>query len=543
MRALAELVRVRAAADRAGVSSARVREEAATATRRGFLRAAGAGLAGAALSLDVARGTSFARGRERIAIVGAGIAGLTCALTLRDAGIDSVIYESQRRVGGRMHSERSYWDNGQHTEWCGAMIDSKHRAMHELASRFGLPLVDTWAALPQGARDTVYIRNAYYPMEDADRDFAPVYATLQKQLAAAGSVTSWNRSTAEGRRLDNLPLGAWIDRYVPGGVKSKLGTLIAQAYVNEYGRELDQQSSLNLVYMLGDQLDGYDADRKLNVLGYSDQRYFIDGGNQRLPEAIAASLPAGSIKFGHRLSAIGKRGGGYGLRFTTATGTFAASYDRVVIAIPFSVLRGVDYSGAGFDARKTNAIERLGYGTHTKTHVQFTSRPWDGKGRWPDPVTGAIWTDLSFQNSTEFTLGQNGGSGIIERFTGGNSSLLGIPETPYAFASKSAIVRNDVKTFLTQLDEVWPGVSRAYNGKATYGNAQADPNALGTYSCWLLGQYTTIAGYEGVRQGNVFFAGEHCSLDDQGFMEGGAQTGIAAGRAILADYGLKRAAS
>jgi monoamine oxidase len=49
-----------------------------------------------------------------------------------------------------------------------------------------------------------------------------------------------------------------------------------------------------------------------------------------------------------------------------------------------------------------------------------------------------------------------------------------------------------------------------------------------------VGQYTQIAGYEGVAQGNIHFAGEHCSYNFQGYMEGGAREGVRAAREILA---------
>ena len=59
--------------------------------------------------------------------------------------------------------------------------------------------------------------------------------------------------------------------------------------------------------------------------------------------------------------------------------------------------------------------------------------------------------------------------------------------------------------------------------------------ALGSYTCYMPGQFTTIAGLEGLPVGNVFFAGEHANsfYDWQGFMEGAALSGVDAAAAIL----------
>jgi monoamine oxidase len=56
-----------------------------------------------------------------------------------------------------------------------------------------------------------------------------------------------------------------------------------------------------------------------------------------------------------------------------------------------------------------------------------------------------------------------------------------------------------------------------------------------------VGQDTRFSGYEKVRQpdpstGKCHFAGEHCSTDFQGYMEGGAQQGARAANEILSDY-------
>ena len=510
-------------------------------SRGTFIRnAASAAAAAAMLPEFTACGSSGARGRERVVIVGAGIAGLTAAMHLRDAGIDSIVYESSGRVGGRMHSERSYWNQGQHTEWCGAMVDSLHVNIHKLAARFGVRLLDTYAARPPHARDTSYLHGRYYAMTDADRDFARVYPILQRQLGAIHPATTYANATPEAKRLDAMSMGAWIERYVPGGTGSQLGSLIKESYRNEYGREVEELSALNLVMQLGQQRH-YAENHQINVLGYSDQRYIMATGSQSLPEAIAASLPAGSIAFNRRLQQLRRTAGGtYELRFDNGSGGETVVADRVILAIPFIILRGIDYSGAGFDAKKAKAIDTLGYGYHTKLHLQFDRRAWMRPNHpWPEPADGQIWTTRPIQSALDFSLGQSGSDGLIEVFTGAGTAELDTPPQPYSRIADSAAVKRHVTGFFEQLDRIWPGVSPYWNGKATFGNAQADPNILASYACWLVGQCTTIAGHEATQQGRVHFAGEHTSVENQGFMEGGAESGFRAAREILADYRIK----
>jgi monoamine oxidase len=62
---------------------------------------------------------------------------------------------------------------------------------------------------------------------------------------------------------------------------------------------------------------------------------------------------------------------------------FGPSDERhVILAIPFSALRAVDYTQAEFDALKMRAIEELGAGKNGKLHVQFTSRFKNTHGPW-----------------------------------------------------------------------------------------------------------------------------------------------------------------
>jgi monoamine oxidase len=513
-------------AERTGLPLDRVRAERAL-RRRDVLKGIGA-LGGAAL-VPVPR-IAFAHGAPRIAIVGAGISGLNAALTLQDAGVVSTIYEAAPDVGGRMHSNTTTWANGQVSEWCGELIDSGHTAIQGLAQRFGLPLDDLHAAEPTGSTETYYFDGEYYPFARADHDFQPVLKVLNKQNTEAPFPTVYNSFTHTGRALDHLSVYDWIERYVPHGHRSKFGKLLDVAYAIEYGRDTREQSSLNLVYLL----PGPTND--LALFGFSDERFHIRGGNQRLPRSIAASLPEGSIKMGYRLTALEKnRHGSYELTFAVEGGTATVIADRVILTIPFSVLRTIDTSEADFNALKRTAITKLGYGTNAKLQLQFEDRLWDEPNKpWP-LSTGTSYADTGYQNTWDVTRAQPGETGILVDYTGGSVSAAFSASGPYT-DSTSSQVQALAAEFLDQIEPVFPGISQRYTGTATLSMPLLDPNLRGSYSCWLVGQYTLFSGYEGVRQGNVHFAGEHCSTSFQGFMEGGAEEGARAANEILTDY-------
>jgi len=535
LRALQQLASEHAEASMRGIPVEEVRRlRLAAISRRDFLKGAGAVAAGLTLSGTLAGREliAHAAATPRIAIIGGGISGLNAAMTLQDARYSSTIFEASSRVGGRMHSDTTSWANGQTSEWCGELIDTRHKTILQLAQRFGLQTVDLLQAQPSSSQDTYFFFNKYYLQKTADGDFQQVHNVLQGQLQAAPFPTLYNSYTSTGYQLDHLSLYDWIEQYVTGGHSSNMGQLLDVAYNEEYGRETKLQSSLNLVYLLGFQ----PQPGNFRIFGASDERYHIVGGNQQLPTAIAASLPAGSINLNWRMTTIATNSDGrYTLTFSTPSGTQSATFDRVILTIPFSVLRTLNYKKAGFDNLKQTAITQLGYGTNSKLQLQFDSRFWNGTGAWPGVSTGNIYTDAGFQNAWDVTRGQPGATGIIVDYTGGNIGASFQPNGPYSNSS-DPLVQQYAQNFLKQLEEVWPGATAHYNGTATLSHPGIDPNLLGSYACWLVGQYTLFSGYEKARQGKIHFAGEHCSINFQGFMEGGAQEGARAANEILADY-------
>ena len=543
LQAFQQLARDFSEADSRNVSVAAVQEEhqflRTDISRRDLLKGAGALAAGVALAPALGWATrvlpASASSLPRIGIIGAGIAGMNAALTLHDAGLPSTIYEASGSIGGRMHSNTTTWANQQVTEWCGELIDTDHFTIRGLAKRFALPLVDLLKAQPRDSQIIYYFFGKYYTQKQANEDFAPVFQVLKQQLKAA-PVTMYNNYTQTGYRLDHISIYDWIEQYVPGGHSSTMGALLDSAYISEFGLESTVQSSLNLLYLLAYQpKPGY-----LNIYGTSDERFHIVGGNQQLPLALAAYLPPHTVNLHWRMTAIKtNHDGSITVTFSTPDGQRQETFDQVILTLPFSVLRHLDYSQAGFTRRKQIDIESLGYGTNSKLQLQFDTRFWDGKGKWPGVGNGTIYTDVGFQSTWEATRGQPGETGIVVEFPGGNYGASYDPDGPYT-TSANAKVRQYARQFLRKLEEIWPGISPHYNGLATLSYPVGDPNLRGSYSCWLVGQYTTITGYEKVRQGNIHFAGEHCSYNFQGYMEGGAREGKRAAEEILSDYNKAR---
>jgi monoamine oxidase len=489
----------------------------------------------------------------RIAIVGAGIAGLTAALTLQDAGLACTVYEAAERVGGRMHSDAATWDagagkgTGMVSEWCGEFIDYDHTTLHKLIHRFGLETVALERGRGARAPSLMYIGGGFYPPDEVARDFAALVPRLQQQMADAGFPTTYNHYTEEGHRLDQLSAYAWIEQYIAGGHESRLGRYLDRGCTGLYGLDTSEQSALNLVYLFAARIPTHGSTRAGPLQGSSK----IEGGNARLPLAIAGSLPAECIQLGHRLVALERAGDGAGdgeadagvaLTLATAHGDVRERYDRVILALPFSTLRRVDFERAGFDARKRTAIEELGFGTISKLFMQFDQPYWYADGPWPSPHNGFFITDLDIQTLWDGSDGSSGAEALLVDYTSGQRGAAYAPPGPYtstvdADAGAVATVQQYAHESLRQLERVFPGISAHYTGRAALSYSTGDPTLLGSYSCWRVGQYTRIGGYERVRQGPIHFAGEHCSVEFQGYMEGAAREGVRAAREIVQDVG------
>ena len=234
--------------------------------------------------------------------------------------------------------------------------------------------------------------------------------------------------------------------------------------------------------------------------------------------------------------------------------------DIVVLAIPFSVLRRVTLDASlGLPPEKVRAVQELGYGYNGKTEYLFHGRPWAQYGS-----DGDVYADLpDLQNTWETNwTGGDGSTTLLTDYFGGNLGYArqmlrpagtgtGGVSCGSCHGSGAAFhparydaIQPQVDGFLADLDRVFPGASanvvRRTSGAPVMHRAHWLPQSFsrGSYTSYLPGQFTSIAGWEGSPVGNLLFAGEHTDsfYEWQGDLEGAARSGVAAAQAILGSH-------
>jgi monoamine oxidase len=500
---------------------AKIADEEARTTRRGLLKGAGGAAVGATILGNLAGPAWAAAPRRstpdtRVVVVGAGLAGLTAAYRLQQAGIFADVYEATDRMGGRCWTGRGDFADDQIYEHGGELIDSNHLALKQLAQELGLTLDNLYTSETNGTEQLGYFFGRPYTFTQMTNDLKTIWQQIHSDISAASYPTLYNSFTARGQVLDQMTLYQWIENYVPGGHSSSLGQMLDVAYNIEYGAETTVQSSLNMLYLLG-----YAGPGQFRTFGKSNEKFHVRDGNDQIPTMLADKLGA-QITSSAPLTAIKRNSDGtYTLSFSNGSGSFTRTADHVVLALPFSILRGLNFSNAGFNAVKTTAINELGMGTNTKVHVQFTSRFWRDQA-----CTGETYADTGYQNTWEVSRAQSGASGILVWYTGGNPGV----------AVGSGTVQSQVtKNFLPKIEPVLPGATALWNLRATRDYWTGYPWTRGSYSYWKAGQYTKFSGAEKERSNNCHFCGEHTSQDFQGYLQGAVETGERAASEILAD--------
>ena len=478
-----------------------------TITRRALLAGAAGVVAGSTTGLRIPGARAAT---PRIAIIGAGLAGLTCAYRLQQAGLASTVYEAHTsRIGGRCWTARGF-ASGQTAEHGGEFIDSVHHQIRGLAAELGLHLDDVLAIEDRHTRShkRIYLDGAVRRASEVYQDESVLQRAATVALRQIGSY-HWNTATRAARALDEMTTSQWLDTTMSGESNRLLRLGIGQYMSEEYGLDGDRLSAINIV-------TGF-ADGGVP----SNERFHVHGGNDQIPHGLAARLPSGTVQLDHALRGLRQAGdGSYELSFSGQRTAVRA--DVVVLALPFTALRQVDLDGAGLSVRKRRCIDELGMGTNAKVIIQLDRHPfaldqWDGE-YYDEQID--TW-DSSF--------GEVGPQSMLTTFSGGRFGAR------YPSTDAHAPCPADVQTAtLARIARAVPGLDQAAVGQGWLDHWSQDPWTHGSYAAFLPGQYTRYWGFVGRAEGSLHFAGEHTAMKAQGYLEGAVRSGERCAREVAA---------
>jgi monoamine oxidase len=206
-----------------------------------------------------------------VAVVGAGLAGLTAARELQRAGLDVVVLEARDRVGGRVESVELA---GRRVDVGGTWIGPGQELVAALAEESGLATYPT----PEYGRAVLLTEHGpRAPRRDALRRPRRTLARrrLSRRIEALAATVSTDEPWTSGH--DDDTFAAWLGRDDFG---------VGGAIENIFCGNAADVSLLHALYVLR---SGGGLHALLATAGGAQER-LVDGGAQALAEALAAGI-------------------------------------------------------------------------------------------------------------------------------------------------------------------------------------------------------------------------------------------------------------
>ena len=441
-------------------------------------------------------------------VIGAGLAGLSAAVRLQDAGVDVQVVEARQRVGGRV---RSVSHLAGQTEAGGTCIGAGYRRVIAAAARYGVKLIDVTPRLKffheqELVLDGAIIRRSEWPEHPAnpfpDRDKAWMPWTYGRVLTARENPLEKPQDWLDPAGMEHdVSMHEWMR----GLGLSDEAVGLGYGLNVSYGESARDVSALLMFFRAA-----FSAAQPASkgVAGYT-----VEDGVQRIPEAMAEALDH-RVHFRKAVSGIEDDGTRATVRCADGTVYKTA---HVVCSLPFGVLRDIAIDPP-LSGPQREAVSSLPAQSMTQLYFAHRSGFWEADGFAPslftDGAAGMLAAVRNGEDPEEVT-------GFSAWVMGRNAARL---DALPARAAGARVIR--------EIEAVRPAArgQLEFIGRQSWGS---DPFSRGAWAYFRPGQITRFAAAMGASHGRIRFCGEHLGRTSRG-MEGAMESGLRAAREIIA---------
>lgn len=439
--------------------------------RRKFLASLALAAAGPSLFGAASPGSTAGR-KGKVIVIGAGIAGIAAARELRRYGYEVLVLEGQRRIGGRIWTDRSF----------GTPIDLGASWIHGI---YGNPIYDLVRKFGISSRATRFERVHLYNYDGrkrTDTEFEEIWS-------GADYVFQQALDYSENQEND-----------------VSFQTAIDVVLKRE---KLTQQQLYDLGWRIaGAELNSAIEFEKLSTWygaegGFSGEDVLFPGGYDQLIHRLAEGM---DIRSGKTVRHIAHNNSGVKVQ----TGSESFDADFALITVPLGVLKKESIS---FDrplpASKRQAIREMGMGVLNKIAITFENTFWQKDRDFIGYVSKTKGEFPVFVNWAYYT---------------GKPALLATIPNKFSRTLESLddrVIKGKIDKLMAKL---YPNAGPAKAIK--FARWASHPYSYGSYSYMPVGVTNKVYDELARPSGKLFFAGEHTSGSYAGTVHGAYLSGI-----------------